>query len=169
MNRTVLITGTNRGIGLSLTQLLLDRGANVHATARAVEGATELNRLAENYPQQLTLHRLDLADEQAIYQLAEQLKNTTIDWLLSNAGVYGPPGMHFGAVETAGWLETLRVNTIAPMHLMQAFVDHVAASKEKKIGILSSKVGSMGDNFSGGGYVYRSSKAALNAVIKSAQ
>ena len=167
--KTALITGTNRGIGLELTRQLLEAGWRVHATARQPEASEELQALASSHPDRLQSHALDLGDTAAIDALSRQLADEPIDWLINNAGIYGPRGVAFGNVtDEAAWLEVFRINSIAPMMVMQAFADQVARSEERKIGILSSKVGSMGDNGSGGGYIYRSSKAAVNAVIKSA-
>ena len=167
--KTALITGTNRGIGLELARQLLADGWRVHATARDPEGSAELKALAFEHPDHLQLHALDVADAAAIRSLSEALGDESIDWLINNAGVYGPRGVAFGNVDDVdAWLEVFRINSVAPMLVMQAFAEQVARSEEKKIGILSSKVGSMGDNGSGGGYIYRSSKAAVNAVIKSA-
>ncbi|MFP4639619.1 MAG: SDR family oxidoreductase [Guyparkeria sp.] len=167
--KTALITGTNRGIGLELARQLLEAGWQVHATARDPDASAELKALVDEHPHTLQLHALDVADAAAIRALAEELADESIDWLINNAGIYGPRGVAFGNVtDVDTWLEVFRINSIAPMLVMQAFVDQVARSDERKIGILSSKVGSMGDNGSGGGYIYRSSKAAVNAVIKSA-
>lgn len=167
--KTALITGTNRGIGLDLVRQLLEDGWRVHATARDPEESAELKALAFAHPETLQLHALDVADAEAIRALSAQLADESIDWLINNAGIYGPRGVAFGNVDDVeAWLEVFRINSIAPMLVMQAFAEQVARSEEKKIGILSSKVGSMGDNGSGGGYIYRSSKAAVNAVIKSA-
>lgn len=167
--KTALITGTNRGIGLELTRQLLEDGWRVHATARDPEESAELKALAFAHPEALQLHALDVADADAIRALSGQLADESIDWLINNAGIYGPRGVVFGNVhDVEAWLEVFRINSIAPMLIMQAFAEQVARSDEKKIGILSSKVGSMGDNGSGGGYIYRSSKAAVNAAIKSA-
>ncbi|WP_322521593.1 SDR family oxidoreductase [Guyparkeria halophila] len=167
--KTALITGTNRGIGLELTRQLLEDGWRVHATARDPEESAELKALTFAHPDTLQLHALDVADAEAIRALSDQLAEESIDWLINNAGVYGPRGVAFGNVhDVEAWLEVFRINSIAPMLIMQAFAEQIARSEEKKIGILSSKVGSMGDNGSGGGYIYRSSKAAVNAVIKSA-
>ncbi|MFO7809519.1 SDR family oxidoreductase [Guyparkeria sp.] len=167
--KTALITGTNRGIGLDLTRQLLEDGWRVHATARDPEESAELKALAFAHPDTLQLHALDVADADAIRALSGQLADESIDWLINNAGIYGPRGVVFGNVhDVEAWLEVFHINSIAPMLIMQAFAEQVARSDEKKIGILSSKVGSMGDNGSGGGYIYRSSKAAVNAVIKSA-
>ncbi|HKJ50174.1 MAG TPA: SDR family NAD(P)-dependent oxidoreductase, partial [Gammaproteobacteria bacterium] len=90
-----------------------------------------------------------------------------IDILLSNAGTYGPKGVAFGKVDPAAWREVLEVNTIAPLMLVQAFVSHLAASRQKLFAVISSKVGSIADNRSGGSYLYRSSKTAVNQVVKS--
>ncbi|MCL7745084.1 SDR family oxidoreductase [Guyparkeria hydrothermalis] len=167
--KTALITGTNRGIGLELTRQLLDDGWRVHATARDPMGSAELTELAEHHPTTLQRHALDVHEPAAIDALSRELADESIDWLINNAGIYGPRGVAFGNVDDVeAWLEVFRINSIAPMLVMQAFAEQVARSEEKKIGILSSKVGSMGDNGSGGGYIYRSSKAAVNAVIKSA-
>ncbi len=166
--KTALITGTNRGIGLELTRQLLEDGWRVHATARDPQSSPELEALAGKHPDALALHALDVGEPEAIEGLSRELANESIDWLINNAGIYGPRGVAFGNVhDVEAWLEVFRINSIAPMLVMQAFAEQVARSGEKKIGILSSKVGSMGDNGSGGGYIYRSSKAAVNAVIKS--
>jgi NAD(P)-dependent dehydrogenase (short-subunit alcohol dehydrogenase family) len=167
--KTALITGTNSGIGLELTRQLLEDGWRVHATARDPAASDDLTMLHEAFPDHLHLHALDVGDAGAITALSRRLADEPIDWLINNAGVYGPSGVTFGGVDDVdAWLDVFRVNSIAPLLLMQAFAEQVAQSSEKRIGILSSKVGSMGDNRSGGGYIYRSSKAAVNAVIKSA-
>jgi NAD(P)-dependent dehydrogenase (short-subunit alcohol dehydrogenase family) len=167
--KTALITGTNRGIGLELTRQLLEAGWRVHATARDPLRSPELETLAATYPDALRRHALDVGEPEAIAALSRELADESIDWLINNAGVYGPRAAAFGNVhDIKAWLEVFRINSIAPMLIMQAFVDQVARSDAKKIGILSSKMGSMSDNDSGGAYVYRSSKAAVNAVVKSA-
>ena len=99
--------------------------------------------------------------------LSRQLNDRPIDILLSNAGIYGPRGVAFGNVEAETWRQVLEVNTIAPMMLAQAFVEQVGASERKLMAVVSSKVGSIADNGSGGGYLYRSSKTAVNQVVKS--
>ena len=98
--------------------------------------------------------------------MSAQLKDRKIDILLSNAGVYGP-STRFGHVDVAGWRQVFEANTIAPLKLAEQFVEQVAASDQKLIAMLSSKMGSIDDNGSGGGYIYRSSKTALNQVVKS--
>ena len=167
MTETILITGSNRGIGLELTHQYAAQGWQVLACCRRPDQATALNRLGEQFPN-ITLHTLDVTQQDQVQKLATQLHDCPIDILFNNAGVYGPDDAVFGNTDEARWLECLRVNVIAQMKMMEAFVTQVAASQHKLIAAMSSKMGSMADNGSGGSYIYRSSKAALNAVMKSA-
>ncbi|CAH1520269.1 hypothetical protein THZG08_110132 [Vibrio owensii] len=93
MSQTVFITGANRGIGLSLTELYLQQGAQVHATSRNLADSKELRALASRY-NTLVLHELDVTDYQGVAQLASELP--AIDLLINNAGYYGPKGYGFG-------------------------------------------------------------------------
>jgi NAD(P)-dependent dehydrogenase (short-subunit alcohol dehydrogenase family) len=124
-----------------------------------------LQALAELYSS-IEIHRLDVTDYAQMAVLSEQLADRPIDVLLSNAGVYGPRGHGFGEVDAAEWRQVLEVNSIAPMMLVQAFVDQVAASRQKLVAVVSSKMGSIADNGSGGSYIYRSSKTTVNQVVK---
>ena len=167
MTETVLITGSNRGIGLELARQYATQGWRVLACCRHPDQATALNRLGDKFPN-ITLHTLDVTRKDQVQKLAADLHDCPIDILFNNAGIYGPDDAAFGNTDEARWLECLRTNVIAPMKMMEAFMTHVAASKHKLIAAMSSKMGSMADNGSGGSYIYRSSKAALNAVMKSA-
>jgi NAD(P)-dependent dehydrogenase (short-subunit alcohol dehydrogenase family) len=167
LTETVLITGSNRGIGLELARQYATQGWRVLACCRHPDQATALNRLGDKFPN-ITLHTLDVTRKDQVQKLAADLHDCPIDILFNNAGIYGPDDAAFGNTDEARWLECLRTNVIAPMKMMEAFMTHVAASKHKLIAAMSSKMGSMADNGSGGSYIYRSSKAALNAVMKSA-
>lgn len=167
MTETILITGSNRGIGLELARQYAAQGWQVLACCRRPDQATTLNRLADELPG-ITVHTLDVVQQDQVQTLAADLQDRAIDILFNNAGIYGPYDAVFGNTDQARWLECLHTNVIAPMKVMEAFVTHVAASKHKLIAAMSSKMGSMADNGSGGSYIYRSSKAALNAVMKSA-
>ena len=164
--RTLLITGANRGIGLELVNQFAKSGWQVLACCRNPANASELQSLSGQNPN-IEIHALDVTDYKQMAALATQLTDRPIDILLSNAGIYGTKGVQFGSVEPQQWREVLEVNTIAPLMLAQAFVEHVAASQQKVIAVISSKVGSIADNSSGGSYVYRSSKTAVNQVVKS--
>ena len=163
--QTVLITGANRGIGLELSRQFAADGWNVLACCRNPAEAILLRDLSEQFSS-LEIHPLEVTDYDQMATLAEQLSHRSIDILLSNAGIYGPR-VGFGDVDASAWRQVLEVNTIAPMMLVQAFVEQVAASQQKLVAVISSKVGSIADNGSGGSYLYRSSKTAVNQVVKS--
>lgn len=163
---TILITGSNRGIGLELVKQYAELGWQVHACCRNPSQASELSALASKN-NSITLHELDISNAQQIQTLVKNLNKTPIDILFNNAGIYGQNDAYFGNTDEAQWLECFRINTIAPVKISEALVDNVAASELKVIATMSSKMGSMADNGSGGSYVYRSSKAALNAAMMS--
>jgi len=166
MSQSILITGSNRGIGLELAREYAEEGWRVFACCRSPDSADQLNALLESY-EQLSIHQLDIADNQQIKSLAKELKGQALDILFNNAGIYGPNTASFGNIDETDWLECLRINTIAPMKVTEALIDNVLLGERKLIAAMSSKMGSMADNGSGGSYIYRSSKAALNAVMKS--
>jgi NAD(P)-dependent dehydrogenase (short-subunit alcohol dehydrogenase family) len=164
MTYQVLITGANRGIGLEFTQQYAQDGWNVLACCRDPQHAGTLQALAKSYAN-IRILLLDVADFAQIDALALQLKNDKIDVLINNAGVY--PESSLADADTEDWLEAFKINTIAPLKMVTAFTTHVANSELKKIATLSSKMGGMSDNTSGGSYIYRSTKTAVNMVMKS--
>jgi len=166
MPGTILITGCNRGIGLEMTRQFAGDGWQVIATCRNPSAAWELSELAEANDN-IEIHALDVTDYQQMADLAADLEGRQLDILLSNAGYYGPKGVALGNVDVDAWREVLEANTIAPYKLVETFYPRLAGSQYKVVGILSSKVGSIADNSSGGGYLYRSSKTAVNQVVKS--
>jgi NAD(P)-dependent dehydrogenase (short-subunit alcohol dehydrogenase family) len=165
-NPTILITGANRGIGLELTEQFAEDGWQVLACCRNPAGAGKLQALSER-GLAIELHALDVTNYEQMAALADRLGHRPIDILLSNAGIYGSKGVGFGEVDAQEWRQVLEVNTIAPLMLVQTFVENVAASQQKLVAVISSKVGSIADNSSGGSYIYRSSKTAVNQVVKS--
>ncbi len=165
---SIFITGTNRGIGLELVRQYLLEGWQVYATARQPEIAIELQQLASDYTDMLTIYALDVCNEVQRQQIAEKLEGIPLDILINNAGVYGQSDAYFGNTDEEQWLEALRINTIAPMKIMELLAENIALGEKKIIASMSSKMGSMDDNGSGGSYVYRSTKAALNAIMVSA-
>jgi len=167
---TVLITGAGRGLGLEFARQYAADGWQVLALARTV--SSELSEVMATGGGRIRHHALDVEDLDAIRALATELKGTAIDVLINNAGVMGSSGRgsgtsRFGATDYAAWSTAFRVNVQAPLAVSEAFVEHVAASREKKIATLSSLMGSIAANRLGGFYAYRSSKAAVNAVVKS--
>ena len=166
MPGTILITGCNRGIGLEMTRQFATDGWEVIATCRNPSAAWELGELAEAHDN-IEVHGLDVTDYAQMADLAKDLQGRPLDVLLSNAGYYGPKGVGLGNVDVEEWRKVLEANTIAPYKLVETFYPNLAEGKYKVVGILSSKVGSIEDNGSGGGYIYRSSKTAVNQVAKS--
>ncbi|ULN63429.1 SDR family oxidoreductase [Vibrio gigantis] len=160
----IFITGANRGIGLSLAQQYVKDNYTVYATYRDTSSAHELLAFAEHHSN-LTCIQLDITDYQATSRLPAQIQR--IDILINNAGYYGPKGYGLGNTDVEEWRRVFEVNTIAPLKLVETLLPMLEASDVKKIACLSSRVGSMAENTSGGGYIYRSSKAALNSVVKS--
>lgn len=168
MQKTVLITGANRGIGLEFVKQYHSAGYQVIATTRNPLAQDELKIFGQANPD-VKVISLDISDDKQLAGLASMLKDQPIDILISNAGYYGPKDetSQFGQVDHQEWTKTFNINTIAPLKLIEAIHPNLIAGKEKKVAFLSSKMGSVADNGSGGSYIYRSSKAALNAVIKS--
>lgn len=160
---TVLITGASRGLGLEYARQYAADGWRVLATCREPAKAEELSRLDGD----VQVYPLDVTDHGLIASLAKALRKETIDLLLNNAGIYGPRPCKLGGIDYEAWAEVMNINLMSPLKMCDSFRSHVAASEFKKIAIMSSKMGSVGDNSSGASYIYRSSKAALNAAMKS--
>jgi NAD(P)-dependent dehydrogenase (short-subunit alcohol dehydrogenase family) len=163
---TILITGTNRGIGLEFTKQYLARGDRVIATCRDIEAADALKKLRNDHDK-LDVRQLDVSSAESILEFVQQLVDTPIDIFINNAGVYGPRNAKFGEVDGQLWASVLQVNSIAPLMLSQLLMPNLRQGKDKKMVYLTSKMGSIDDNSGGGSYIYRSSKTALNSVVKS--
>ena len=167
MQKNVLITGANRGLGLEFCRQYLTAGWHVIAACRDPENATELTKLAGQHAD-LQIETLDVADFSQIDALSARLAEQHIDLLLNNAGIYGDKqGQGFGHLDYSAWNTTLAVNTLAPVKIAEAFLPQLQRADKPLIAVVSSLMGSMTDNTSGGSLLYRSSKAGLNAVMKS--
>jgi NAD(P)-dependent dehydrogenase (short-subunit alcohol dehydrogenase family) len=165
--KTTLITGANRGIGLEFSKQYAEDGWRVLACCRTPEEADALNTLATRYPDRVSVYALDVADHDRIDELARSLSGEPIDLLINNAGVY--TDSHAGTfdnVDYEAWVRAFLVNTMAPLKMAQAFAPNIARGSQKTIVTISSKMGSITDNTGGGSYMYRSSKAAVNMVVK---
>jgi NAD(P)-dependent dehydrogenase (short-subunit alcohol dehydrogenase family) len=160
----VLITGANRGLGLEFTQQYAADGWNVLACCRHPQSALALQALAAAHSN-VKVHALDVTDFAQIDALAMQLKDEAIDVLINNAGIY--PSSSFGDTNYDDWANGFKVNSMAPLKMAEAFVQHITRGQLKKIATLTSKMGSIDDNTSGESYSYRSSKCAVNMVMKS--
>jgi NAD(P)-dependent dehydrogenase (short-subunit alcohol dehydrogenase family) len=159
---TVLITGANRGLGLEFARQYAHAGWHVIATCRDPGAAEALGGL----PGAIEIHPLDLADLAAIDALAERLGRRHVDLLLNNAGVYGGEAARLGEIDYAAWERVLRINAVAPLRMAEAFRPHLEAGRGRLVAAVSSGLGSIGDVTSGGGYAYRTGKAALNMAFR---
>ena len=152
MSRAV-VTGANRGIGLELARQLVARGDTVAATCRAT--SAELNALDVD-----VFENVDVGDQQSVADFARRLGDEPIDMLINNAGI-----LTSEELDSLDWDRLRRqfeVNTLGPLRVISTLIPRMAESG--KIGILTSRVGSMADNSSGGMYGYRISKAGANMV-----
>ena len=152
---TVLITGAARGLGLDFTRQYAAKGWKIHACARNPDALKGID--GDIHP-----HKLEVTDYDAVTSLAKELSAEAIDVLICNAGIGGERGSApLGAVDPAAWRQIFEVNTLAPLMMAQAFVEHVARSTERKLIAISSILGSIANN-TGSRYIYRASKTALN-------
>ena len=164
---SALITGANRGLGLEFARQYLAGGWQVYAACRDPNSAVELCRLADSSDHELQILALDVTELASVKAAAAELDGKAIDLLLNNAGVMGARGQTIGNIDYEAWAKVLEVNTMCPMRVSEAFVDHVARSERRLIVTLTSGMGSLADNTSGGSIAYRSSKAAVNMVMRS--
>ena len=151
---TVLITGAARGLGLDFVKQYAAKGWKIHACARKPDALKGVKGDIHG-------HALEVTDYAAVKALAQKLSGEAIDVLICNAGISAGRDQGLGTIEPADWRQVFEVNTLAPLMMAGAFVDHVARSKERKLVAVSSRMGSVGEN-SGGSYAYRASKTALN-------
>ena len=160
---TVLVTGANRGIGLEFVRQYAADGYKVIATCRDPKDSKDLERVNGD----VTVLPLDVVEDDSVAALAKALDKQPIDILLNNAGAYLDRGVALGEFDYAKWSQSFDINVLGPMRLVEALVGNVARSKRKLLVFLTSQMGSIADNTGGGSYAYRSSKAALNAAVKS--
>ena len=163
----ILITGANRGIGLEMVKYSMEQGWRVFACCRNPHNSDSLFNIAKLSNGKISVHIADMQELSTLQALSYELRNEPIDMLINNAGIYGSDKNKFGSVNVDSWLQTFQVNSIAPLKMVEVFSEQLFMGKKKLVACMSSKMGSMADNGYGNSYIYRSSKAALNAVVKS--
>jgi NAD(P)-dependent dehydrogenase (short-subunit alcohol dehydrogenase family) len=159
----VLVTGSNRGIGLELVRQYADDGYDVIATCRNPDRATTLQEIDGA----ITIRRLDVASEPDLEQLVSDVAGAPIDVLIGNAAVFGGLRSRFGGeIDWAAWRTTLEVNLVGTMRVALSLVPNVAASEQRKMAFLSSRAGLPREATPNRSYIYASSKAALNSAVR---
>lgn len=158
---TILVTGCDTGLGVEFARQYAAEGHRVIATCLDPSTAKETGAIRGN----IEVVKLDLTDHAAIEALGQTLAKDAIDVLLNNAGI-GRPHPPFGETDYPFWRTILETNLIGPMKMAETFVEHVARSENKSMAFVSSRMGSIALNNSGGSYSYRSSKAGLNMIVK---
>lgn len=156
MSQTVVITGANRGIGLALTQLYLSRGDTVYAICR--QPSDELKQSDAK-----VIEGIDVTDEESLKKLKAELQGVRIELLINNAGILRDEQL--GSIDYDSIREQFEVNAIGPLRVTETLKPQL--QRNGKVAVITSRMGSIADNTSGGRYGYRMSKAALNAAAMS--
>ena len=159
---TVFITGANRGLGFEFAKQYAADGWRVIAACRDPAKAEALSAVEGD----VQVETMDVDDDASVASLSDKLKDEAIDLLINNAGIYGPKHLSAEDMDYEAWGRVLRTNSMSPFRVTMAFLQQVRNSDQKIIATLSSKMGSLNENQDGGEYIYRSSKAALNAALK---
>lgn len=159
-----VVTGANRGIGLELVRQLLARGDTVEATCREPELAHELAGLRND---RLRIHKVDVTSDADVAALASALGDAAIDLVLNVAGTYGGTKQSLRALDLGDVMKTFDTNAVGALRVSLALLPHVRRGTGKKLVHVTSGMGSIEDNGSGGFYGYRMSKAALNMMSRS--
>lgn len=161
-----VVTGANRGIGLELVRQLAQRGDEVVAATRDPAGAKELAALAGASNGKVRVLACDVGDDESVRRFAAELGDAAVDVLINNAGIMGKM-QAFEDLDLDDVRRTFDVNTLGPIRVTRALLSNLARGQAKRIAQVSSGMGSIADNGSGGAYGYRISKAALNMANKS--
>lgn len=171
---SVLVTGANRGLGLEYCRQYAEAGWRVYACCRNPESANGLGQLAATN-HRISLHKMDVDDAGAVDAVAKALDGQPIDILMNNAGIADSYGIGVAEgkddpdlrnYDMEGWLALLNTNVIGQGRVCGAFADNVAKSERKLIVMMASGLSSISNTWQGGRYAYRTSKAALNMLMR---
>ena len=160
--KNILITGANRGIGLMFAQSFSSIANTVYATVRDLNSCDELKKIKN-----VEILELDLLSKNSIKTFCSELKDIPLDLILNNAGVFQDEQMEETNLDPDLWLDEVMINAVGPMTLTQKLRENLMSGVEKKVIFISSQMGSVDDNHSGGYYFYRTSKSALNSAARS--
>src|SRR3984893_16792119 len=155
MAAAILITGANRGLGFEVASQYLADGWRVFAACRNPDAASKLRCLAQDTGGMLNVVAMDVTDAESVRNAAAQLKDVAIDVLINSAGIAGVPGQKkTGNVDYESWAHVFNVNTMGPLRVLESFSDHIARSERNLVITITSGMGSLADNTSGGSIAY---------------
>ena len=160
--KNILITGANRGIGLKFAQLLSNSTNIIYVTTRDLNNCIELKKINN-----IEILELDLLEKNSIKDFCSDVKDIPFDLIINNAGIFQDEQMEETNLDPELWLDEMMINAIGPVVLTQKLKENLISGNEKKVVFISSQMGSIDDNYSGGYYFYRTSKSALNSAAKS--
>lgn len=165
MDKIVLVTGANRGLGLEFTKQLLHKKYRVVASAR--KPSHELTQLVEQHPNLCEFHTVDVTSRESLKTLGTFLKTLShLDWVICNAGIMGPAKANNFDCSSDDYLEVFKTNVLGPLEIAKTCMPRLLESKKPILASITSLMGSIHDNTSGGYGPYRVSKAALNMLNK---
>ncbi|MGD9899617.1 MAG: SDR family oxidoreductase [Calditrichaceae bacterium] len=166
--KKILVTGSNRGIGIEFVRQFLARGDYVFAGCRNPDSAIELRRLNDAYPDRLMIFKLDLERTDLFDDVENDISKLTgrLDILINNAGIY-IKNEDLDNLDESKMMTAFRINSIAPILFSRSFINLLKKGRDPKIINISSQMGSLQNKSTGGDYSYCSSKAALNMLTRS--
>jgi NAD(P)-dependent dehydrogenase (short-subunit alcohol dehydrogenase family) len=162
---TVLVTSSNRGIGLEFVRQYAAAGWRVIAACRDPEGAAELGRIAAASDGRVEPVALDVTDMGSIARVAAA-SDAPLDLLINSAGIGGRSGSGPGEIDYRDWARVLDVNLMGPVRVLDAFADRLAAGERPRAVTITSGMGSIADAGSDSSLAYRTSKAAVNMAMR---
>jgi NAD(P)-dependent dehydrogenase (short-subunit alcohol dehydrogenase family) len=165
-DKHVIVTGANRGIGLALSRHLLTQGAYVYAGARQPDKAAELQALRQKFGPKLHIAALDVQRVESINAFVKVLADKPVDVLINNAGVNLDHGRRIQELPADVLAQTFDANTLGPYRMVQSFLAGLHRAKRPVVANISSIMGSIAENQSGGNTAYRVSKTATNMLTK---
>ncbi len=160
--KTWLVTGVSRGIGMAMMNELLRRGHDVIGACRNPDGERDLWEAKRDWKERFDSVKIDVADHVSIVAAAKQLDGRRIDVLVNNAGVLKDGGKSLGDLDLNSVQQSFTINSLGPMMIARCFMANLELSDDPKVVNMTSLMGSLADNKSGGYYAYRMSKSALN-------
>ncbi|MFL2527289.1 MAG: SDR family oxidoreductase [Candidatus Azotimanducaceae bacterium] len=160
---TILVTGTNKGVGLEITRLLSNRGDRVIACCRRPLEATALSKLEGN----IDIQEVSVGEDESVSQLASRLNGVAIDTIINNAGTMGPEAKRQSVLDMdfSGWADAFNINSMGPVRIMQALLPNLKMTESPKVMTVTSQMGALSLDMTSA-HAYCSSKAALNKFMR---